>query len=360
MKKKYQLILVFLLTAITVLLLIGGLQKEKETKNKLAKMAVVYNAEQKEKQEKISLIEQSINAEFPGIIVWGDSITAGVGGEGTTYPNVLQKLINANVYNIPVINMGVGDENTNTIMGRAGTVPFVVNSFTIPPDTSKVKITIKSSNGSDVSLLRQEDVGVNPVTIYGVSGIISIQQVSDKIQEFTYYFNRTEPGPPVNVEDGTIMTTAATNSVDYQNYIPIVFMGQNGGWSEKPEELISQIKSIVNMDKWNDKYLVLGLTSGTAESRANLELAMNAEFGGRYINLREIIAKSGLEQLGIDATEADLNAMNAGSIPPSLLSDEVHFNSSGYTFIAQAIYDRMIELGYFDTIKELIEERNSL
>ena len=360
MKNKYQLILVILLTAITALILIGGLQKEKEMKSKIAEVAVVYNAEQKARQEKISLIEQAIVEELPGIIAWGDSLTAGAGGEGTNYPNQLQSLIKSNVYDIPVINMGVGGENTNTIMGRAGSVPFVVNSFTIPNDTSKVEITIMSSDGNSVAPLRQGDNGVNPVTINGISGTISIEQATYTSQEYTYYFNRTEPGTPVNVEDGTVITTAATTLNDYQNYIPIVFMGQYGGWNENPLELISQIKSILNMDQWNDKYLVLGLTSGTAESRADLELAMQGEFGDRYINLREIIVKSGLEQLGIIATEADLNAMNEGAIPPSLLSDSVHFNSSGYTFIAQVVYDRMIELGYFEVIKELIAERKSI
>ena len=360
MKNKYPLILVVLLTAITVLLIIGGLQKEKETKNELAKRAVIYNAEQKERQEKVKLIEQSIHEDFPGIIAWGDSLTVGAGGEGTNYTDVLQKLIKTNVYSIPVINMGVGGEDTHQIMGRAGSVPFIVDSFTIPEDTSKVKITIKLSNGNTANILRQGDKGVNPVTINGISGIVTIEQESYISQEYTYYFNRTESGAPVNVEDSTIMTTAAASSTDTQNYIPIVFMGQNGGWNENPEELITQIKSILNMDKWNNKYLVLGLTSGTAESRADLELEMTSEFGDRYINLREYIVKNGLEQQGLDATAEDMNAIKEGAIPPSLLKDEVHFNSSGYKVIGQAVYERMIKLGYFDNILQLINELNLL
>jgi lysophospholipase L1-like esterase len=379
MKKKTQVILLILLTTITIFLLLGGLYKEKETKNALAKRAVVYNAEQKERQEKIKLREQSIyeeieqfvNEDFPGIIAWGDSLTAGTGGEGTTYTDVLQSLIKTNILtkkniltktnikSIPVINMGVGGEGTQQIMGRAGSIPFIVNSFTID-DSSKVRITIKLPNGDSANILRQGDKGVNPVTINGTSGIITIEQDSFSSQEYTYYFNRTEPGAPVNVEDGTIMTTAAATSTDIQNYIPIVFMGQNGGWGGNPEELITQIKSILNMDKWNNKYLVLGLTSGTAESSANLELAMASEFGDRYINLREYIVKNGLEQQDLDATKADMNAINKGAIPPSLLSDTIHFNSSGYKVIGQAVYDRMIELGYFDNILELIDELNSL
>ena len=87
---------------------------------------------------------------------------------------------------------------------------------------------------------------------------------------------------------------------------------------------------------------------------------MVAEFGDKYINLRNYFVKYGLEQQGLDATEEDLNAIKVGSIPPNLLSDEVHFNASGYKVIGQVVYDRMIKLGYFENILELVDERNSL
>ena len=360
MKKITQIILLILLTTITVFLLFVGLQKDKATKNELAKIAADYNAEQKERQEKINLLEQSIFEDIPGIIAWGDSLTAGSGGEVTAYPNVLQKLISTNIYSIPVINMGIGGESTNTIIGRAGSVPFVVDSFTIPEENLKVEINLKSSNGNDVAPLRQGDKGINPVTINGIIGEVSIEQETSTSQNFSYYFNRMEPGSSVKVEEGTIINTSAATSTDYQNYMPIIFIRQNGGWNDNPEELIIQIKSILNMDKWNEKYLVLGLTSGTSESRADLEIAMESAFGERYINLRKYIVINGLEQQGLGATEEDMNAKKIGSIPPSLLSDEVHFNSSGYKVIGQAVYDRMIKLGYFDNILKLVDERNSL
>ena len=355
MEKKVQFTIVIFLTGIALVLLLGGLRKEKIEKNKIAEQAIAYNIKHKEREDKINAIEQAIYKDTPGIIVWGDSLTAGSGGEGTNYPDVLQRLIKTNIYNIPVVNMGVGGEHTHTIMGRAGSVPFVVDSFTIPKDTSKVEIIIKSSNGNNVFPLRQGNKGFNPVTINGITGAITIEQSSYTSQEFTYYFNRTESGNPVHVADGTIVTS--TSWADYQNYIPIVFMGQNGGWNENPEELIAQIKSILSMDKWNDKYLVLGLTSGIAESRAVLESAMESEFGDQYINLRKYIVESGLEIVNLEATAEDVNAINEGSIPLSLLSDPIHFNSLGYIVIGQAIYDRMMKLGYFNSVIELVKER---
>lgn len=79
---------------------------------------------------------------LPGIVCWGDSLTSGPGGNAMTYPISLQNsinnaicsaydpvsslsdeaksLVNPDDYkiSIPVINMGVGGETTNTILGR--------------------------------------------------------------------------------------------------------------------------------------------------------------------------------------------------------------------------------------------------
>lgn len=129
--------------------------------------------EEKERIDKLfSAIEEAMES-VPGIVCWGDSLTAGAGGDGTTYPAVLQELIQKNIldtvdfsqvvnpkYNnvlaqesytvqsIEVVNMGVGGENTITIMGRNGALPFVVKeAFVIPPSKEPTEITLLSQNG---------------------------------------------------------------------------------------------------------------------------------------------------------------------------------------------------------------------
>ena len=61
----------------------------------------------------------------PNITCWGDSMTAGAGGGGTTYPAVLQSLLTAAGYTSTVFNRGVGGENAPTICARAGGNPFI-------------------------------------------------------------------------------------------------------------------------------------------------------------------------------------------------------------------------------------------
>jgi len=354
--RKLNYLSILLIGALIIVFAVGT-YKEKVRESELSILAAEYHSEQESKQEKLKLeLQQQILDEFPGIVAWGDSLTEGGGGNGVTFPNVLQGLISESKLDIPVENMGVAGEDTNTILGRVESVPFVVGSFTIPEDTSEVEIWLTSSNGNAVWPLRQGDK-MNPVIINGVEGTIRIEQDSVDSADFTYYFQRTSAGESVEVEEETVVETIGSSSFD--NYIPIIFIGTNGGYDDE-EDLITQINTIRDMGKYNEKYIVLGLTTGNAESNEYLESLMEEEFGERYINLREYLVENGLELAGLEATEADLDAISEGSIPPSLLSDEVQFNAQGYTIIGQAIYERMNELGDFDKVRKLVRELKSL
>ena len=357
MKNKKNFLAIALLSVAVLVVLYAGWQKSRVVYAENEKVSLEYNTAQEERRIKINELLGAIEADFPGIVAYGDSLTAGAGGDGETYPVILQQLVQDNVYEIPVINRGVGGENTNTIMGRTGSVPFVVNSFTIPADNTNVEIGLLSSNGGAVAPLRQGEGGINPVKINGVEGVISIEQESSTSKDYKYFFKRSQSGEASEVTDGTIVEVA--NLTEFNNYIPIVFMGQNGGY-DGDQGLVDQINTILEMEKSNEKYLVLGLTTGSASSRSNLESTMESTYGNRYINLREYIVENGLEQAGIEATTEDLAAINVGSIPPSLLSDPVHFNANGYKVIANAIYERMWELGYFEHVLQTAEEIKEL
>lgn len=357
MKNKKHFLFIALLSMAVVVVLFLGWQKSKTVFAENEKIATEYNTALEERRIKINELRALIVADTPGIVAYGDSLTAGAGGDGVTYPLTLQNLIQESIYEIPVVNRGVGGETTNTIMARAGSVPFVVNAFTIPSDTSSVEIGLLSSNGGAVAPLRQGDGGINPVKINGIEGKITIEQESYSSKDYKYFFQRTNSGDAVDVSNGTVVEIA--NDSEFSNYVPIVFMGQNGTYSND-QDLINQINSILSMEKSNDKFLVLGLTTSTAADRANLEYAMESAFGNRYINLREYIVENGLEQTGIEATEADTAALEVGSVPPSLLSDPIHFNSNGYSVIGNAVYERMRELGYFDNVLQMVEEINAL
>lgn len=109
------------------------------------------------RQESISSVQQAYEDDLsavaqylPGIVCWGDSLTAGSSGN-VSYPFTLQRYIDTyicDIYDlrysfenlesyttvdwndyeisIPVVNMGAGKESCATILGRAGVTPYVV------------------------------------------------------------------------------------------------------------------------------------------------------------------------------------------------------------------------------------------
>lgn len=323
---------------------------------------------EKRKESRRVELQESLSEICPGIICWGDSLTVGTGGNGTYYPDVLEQqiqeklmpldLLPENIADAPVIeviNMGVGGEDTNTILGRNGAVPFVVSEdFVIPKEAEPVEITFCSANGKVVGPLRQGNRGMESVAINGVEGIIQVIQESYTSQAYSYTFTRNKKGKSVEVIAGTpIITQGSGVGLDCWTAI---FMGENGGY-DSPADLIEQQRAIINhQTSNNEKFIIIGLHTGTAEERAELEEAMINEYGERYINLREYLCTKGLNDAGLNATEEDLAMMQLGMTPASLMiEDKCHFNEHGYRLIGELIFERMNQLGYFEEVQNIID-----
>ncbi len=338
------------------------------------------NEQQKEDAARRYEIVQSVVTQYlPGVVCWGDSLTVGAGGAGTTYPLVLQRLIKENIldpfnsennvelnrgflkkldYNlrmVPVVNMGVGGEDTRTIAGRNGAIPFTVKeNFIIPADMESVEIKIDGG-----APLRQGTAGMESVEIAGIEGEMVIEQESYMASDYMYYFHRKEPGIAVEVEAETEIITSGSKM--YLDYLLIVFMGENGGYADI-SELIEQQMSIVEHQTTNsDRYIIIGSHTGTEVEKAELESKMEEEYGAKYINLRSYMSSQGIKDAAkicgteVVLTEKDQEMMRLGMTPESLLSDTVHFNKYGYELIGYLLYERMDKLGYFEEVKEVME-----
>lgn len=294
---------------------------------------------------------KNIQTYIPGIACWGDSLTYGAGGDGISYPSILEQLLSESGIDIPVYNLGVGGESTLQIMARRGVYNIETSeNITIPSTTDPVQIslTIHTDTGyQPLAILRQGTAGVETVTISGIKGNLIIQQESISSENYTYYFQRKNAGHEKTVYAGSKLFL--TGAQKYNNCIPIIFMGTNGIWSS-PEDLVKQCQNMLDCQYSlnSDRYLILGLTSGTADERKELEEEMEKTFGKRYLNLREYLSGRGLEDAGITPTEQDQEAMKKGVVPPSLRSDDIHLNKEGYTLIGKKIFERMNEIGYFD------------
>ena len=151
---------------------------------------VQQETEQEIKQNENNLQQEESMSEpvIPGIICWGDSLTYGHNGEGTSYPSVLEKKIKENIDDeISVVNMGACGEDSITIAGRSGGIPFVTASdITIPAEKEAIDVSFLSADGKEVHPSLYTDVGINECEIAGVVGTLSIQNVGQKESKYTF------------------------------------------------------------------------------------------------------------------------------------------------------------------------------
>lgn len=353
------------------------------------------NARQENKDQINQIYQQHLDvlAQYlPGIVCWGDSLTTGSSGN-VSYPHTLQKYLDVyicDIYDlrysldtieglstmdwddykisIPVVNMGAGRENTATILGRSGVVPYVVSSdFVIPAGIESVPVAIESEDGKDVTPLIAGDGGVNPVTIAGVQGTLTRNVSTQQSNQYVYQFTRLEEGQEVSVEKGTKIVTAATDA--YQDYIHIVWLGTYES-SGNPDKLVSDTKALLQRQNINtERYLVIGPCAyngnwdvATSNRMDSIDSAMLQAFGDRYVNLRKYLMEDGLRDANLSATTQDKQSLANGKIPNSFRSTAsgADLNGVAYELLGKLVYERMDRLGYLEEVREELNLEKSI
>ena len=260
---------------------------------------------------------------------WGDSLTAGAGGSGTSYPSVCASELGITSFK----NCGVGGENANTIACRQGGNSLILKAGTV----STYSLTeLTDIYGTSCNPLRQGTGSntVNPIYINGVKCNLSISQTSTTDPNAKYTI--TGYNEPLLAE-----TPVKFSGCDITAKITVIFVGQNG-----PDlaERLSIIDSMVS--KINDKYIVMGLSSGSATSRSDEESQMLSKYGVHYFNTRNMLSKYGMAIMNLTPTTSDVNEMSKGEVPSSLRSDSVHLNANGYTALGKMLAQKIRACGY--------------
>ncbi|ASR83316.1 major tail protein [Arthrobacter phage Caterpillar] len=273
----------------------------------------------------------------PYITCWGDSLTAGGGWTGVLAADL----------GITVNNAGTGGESTNTIVARQGADVMQINNITIPATTTAVQIGTHASGiptqlGKVVKpLLQGGGSHVNPVKIDGIEGTLAFTGSSYSDTTGVFTFTRSVAGSEVVINRPTAIRTKADR--EWNDGLMIVFIGQNGGHSDDAD-LVNRHKLMKAHYKGRFKMVVLGLSSGSAASRASYEAAMRLEFGRYFISLREYLSTYGIADAGLTPTQADTDAMATGTVPPQLLTDTVHYTDACKTVIGKMLVKKLREL----------------
>ena len=260
---------------------------------------------------------------------WGDSLTAGAGGSGTSYPNVCASELGITSFK----NCGVGGENANTIACRQGGDSLILK----PGNVSEYSLSeLTDIYGTQCNPLRQGSGSnsVNPIYINGVKCTLSISQTSTTDPNAKYTI--TGYNEPLLAE-----TPVKFSGCNITAKITIIFVGQNGpGLAER----LSIIDSMIS--KINDKYIVMGLSSGSTTSRSDEESQMLSKYGVHYFNTRNMLSKYGMSIMNLTPTTSDVKEMSKGEVPSSLRSDSVHLNANGYTALGKMLSQKIRACGY--------------
>ena len=391
--KNIVLALLCMIVAIGLFFAVKTVRAQAEQES--ASLSMKYQKQKSEQTvEKQSLVGD-IDAEYqkdldtvakylPGIVCWGDTLTYGSSGT-VSYPYILQKYIDTyicDIYDfmgsienagefsrldwdkykvsIPVINMGVPDEDTTTVLGRSGVLPYVLKEdVTIPSQAEPAEIKIVSQNGKTVSPLSGGNGGINNVTINGIEGILSLETDEtvyweNKVQ---YYFTRLEAGKESIAPKETPIIPAASEK--YRDYIHIVCIGTYGDY-ETANDLVEQIKLLLSRQTANtDRYLVLGTCYETKyhtgwKDMSPYETVLVQAFGDHFINIRDYLCSDGMADAGIKPTITEERDAAKGIVPKCLRSSSGNagLSASAYRLIGKVVYDRMEQLGYFDEVKD--------
>lgn len=304
-----------------------------------------YNArlEQQRTDNEIKKVRANeILADTPGIACWGDGLTYGTYGEGTSYPSVLSSLIENEEYPYEVDNMGVYGEDSRTVLGRTGALPFVISEdFTIDGNSELIKISIESEDGNEVNPCIQDyNPGFNPCVVAGVNCIIYGETRPDDLTKASaYYFSRRDNSTrTLEIPAGTEIVTSG--SVGYNKYINILQIGDGGGYSTDME-LIEQSEKFAEKFGVSGKYIIIGRMSGTADENEIYDSEMENRFGDHYLNVREMLTSEEIE--GVEYSQEDKEAMEEGLIPDCLINNG-YLNSKGYEAVAELVFERLKEL----------------
>ena len=275
----------------------------------------------------------------------GDSHTAGVGGY-TPYPSVLASQINNNAYTVN--NFGGGGNGASDITAMQGALYAVCGPFTVADSSSysnNAPLTMYSGDALKQFGMRWK--GINKDDITG--------NLNCRIDGRAVYVSYSDANgfriKPVSTGSGDIVITRPTKilttymQTDFKDHILCLCMGSNDAHDATVQKVADWNRLIAEQYK---RYIIIAEpTMLTASERTEYNKLMYAYFGTHFIDINYYMIHYGLADAGITPTAEDEEAIAQGKTPPSLMHDSVHYNQYGINVMADQIYKKGVELGYW-------------
>ena len=264
--------------------------------------------------------------------------------------------------------MGIGGETAQTIAARQGGLTIAPSGAFTLGGAAGSSVTFTEGSFNDLTgghIVPRSKSGYcygweGTCYLNGIPGTITKLEVNDKIKPRTLIsltFTRAYDGEALSVNEGESRILIPSGNM-VKGDINVIFIGENGWHDINKDGEINEVDLSLIIDAMiqatpnPERTIIIGLTTGTAQSRADMEAFMQEKYGTRYINMRAHLSNlDTLEKAGVEVTQTDLDKIAVGSLPTSLWrdsSDYVHMNSKGYEIVANKIYQTIQSLGFLD------------
>ena len=290
---------------------------------------------------------QPVNLENAGVIIcYGDSITEGMQVDKTqNYPSVLQKNLDNQ---ITVINAGVSGENSNTIISRANAIEFTVtNDITFNAGQSEVVLDwrlFSTMDGGEIEY-RYGRLGnglsTKNVLIDGKPYTIRFEGAKLE-QDGKYILTRQDSSSALTLKKG-VKVEFDYSSIFDKSYCAIVLMGANDG-SLSADELIQRYKKIAAT---SEKFIAI-----IPHYWGDYTKEFTEAFGNATVNLREYCKEEVWSAYNLEKDKKDEYYISQGYLSAKFVlggkKGDVHLSELGYRVLADLIYAKGVELGYWN------------
>lgn len=341
MKKILSLILVFILTVTLAACGGNGEGADNTSKGKAPASSDTSTG------DKFTLVRGTEYTEFQNgnnvIVCFGDSITRGWDSpSGYVYPDQLESNLKGQY---KVLNSGVYGETAATISSRANSIDFCLSQDVVfPAGTDRVDLDrelFMTAAGEKITYLEfGYDLPHDTVIINGQKYTIEYAK-TDKYQHGIYTLVRSNAAKALTLKKGTPVQYDYLAQID-SVYCAIVLMGANDGDSGS-DELIAKYR------KFAEKYPrhILIMPFYYTDQNAKFEAA----FGKNAVNIRDYLVNHAAVDYDQELSELDLYCVRKNTVPTVFSykqkRGDVHLSSLGYKVLADQVYKRGVELGYW-------------
>lgn len=282
-------------------------------------------------------ISQEVNGSRINVSCIGDSLTAGAGGGGTTYPDVLA----SNNSDLKVNTFAFPSEASFYIAHAVGGMRVYADPFTIPASEYLINaptIILKQDNGN--TLLMDHVATDSLCMIAGVIGELIYDGSVNK-------FRRISPGAAITLTRPEPVYQCF--EMKHTGDISIIWAGTNDiTINSVNDPTFYYIDNIINLLP-HKKYLVVGLMADHLFTNLdNILTYFRRNYGSHFVNIRQYLLDYGLSDAGITPTAQDTTDIANGTIPTSLRSDATHLNAAGYTVVGNYLYKVINENGWLE------------